>query len=334
MKTVTAVFLPLLLVAWTALPVRSARKGWLVECSSGFALLYPHDLNARLEAQQSRTGFLYRDSYEAQQRSSGGLFTYVLEEPEGSGLQGLRNGLPVILRIGRAVGPRIAVFAGLQFLDRQRKSWLQQTYRVSDRRPDQVTPPGSYVVDTGFPEYCLAARAWMPQLGMTVDLLQKRPWTAGVRLAAGPMFASLRIVESQYYRKTDAGGYFTEWQQVYDMKGKGIGIAVEAAARLALEIMPRLSLYVEGGYALRSGSRFSGPGSTAYQYRDANAAENPLRLQWEEGEWRTRRMELHRDWGDLEYTLSGNDLDSNGNAGKFRLDLSGWQLTVGLALAL
>ncbi len=155
-----------------------------------------------------------------------------------------------------------------------------------------------------------------------------------MRLAAGPMFASLRIVESQYYKKTDAGGYFTEWQQVYDMKGRGVGVAVEAAARLALEIMPRFSLYVEGGYALRSGSRFSGPGSSAYQYRDANAAQNPLQLQWEEGPWRTRRVELHGVGGDVGYTLSGNEFDRNENTGRFRLDLSGWQLAVGLALAL
>ena len=92
------------------------------------------------------------------------------------------------------------------------------------------------------------------------------------------------------------------------MKGKGVGAALEAMARLALPLSPRLGLDIEAGYALRIGSRFSGPGSYEYHYRDANAARDPVRYAWEDGEWRTRRLEVRRLWGDLAYTLSGNDL--------------------------
>jgi hypothetical protein len=313
------------------LPARPTQRSWFVECSAGFALLSPADLNARLEAQQARADFLYRDNYDAQQRLSGGAFTYALEEPAGSGLQGLGNGFPLSLRFGRALGRRAAVFIGLQFLDRSRSSFLQRTYRVSDLRPDQVTPPGAFVVETGFPEYLLAARAWIPQLGLRLDLLRRRPWTAGMRLAIGPMFASLRTLESQYYKRTDADGYWSEWRQVVDMKGRGAAVALEAAARLELEVVPRLSLFAEGGYSLRRGSRFSGPGSFAYQYRDVHAAQNPQRLLWEDAEWRVRRVEIQRDWGSLTYVLSGNDLASYADTGRFRLDLSGWGLAAGLS---
>lgn len=322
------------LAAAAALWAREPRRGWFVEGAAGFSLLAPADLNARAEGQQRRVDFLYREGYEAQQRYSGGAFSVALEEPEGSGLQGLSGGFPVSLRVGRALGPRVAVFAGLQFLDRRKTSWLRQVYRVSDRRPDQVTAPGSYVVEVGFPEYLLAARAWIPQLGVMLDLVQGRSWTASVVLDAGPMLASLRTMELQHYKKTDADGYWTEWQQAYDMKGRGIAVALEAAARLALQILPRLSLRIEGGYALRRGARFSGPGAYAYQYRDANAAQNPQRSQWQDGAWRTRRIELLREWGGLEYTLSGNELAGYPDAEKFRLDLSGWQLSAGFSWAL
>ncbi len=44
--------------------------------------------------------------------------------------------------------------------------------------------------------------------------------------------------------------------------------------------------------------------------------------------------EVQRLWGDLDYTLSGNDLAGYADSEKFRLDLSGAQLSVGLSLAL
>ena len=97
----------------------------------------------------------------------------MLQEAEGSGLKGISGGFPFAMRIGRVLGPRVAVFAGLQYLGRRRTSTLDQDYRVSDRRLDQVTPPGDYRVEIAYPDYFLSARAWIPQLGVTVDLVQK-----------------------------------------------------------------------------------------------------------------------------------------------------------------
>ena len=328
-----AVFAFLLLLGLACrLSAGIARRSWFVEFATAYAALAPGDLNARIEAQQERQEFLYRDGYEALQRVSGGAFSYLLEEAAGSGLQGLHGGLPVTLRIGRAIGARVSLFAGLEFLGRQRTSSLQQTYRVHDLRPDQVTPPGADVIETGFPEYFLSARAWVPQLGMIVEFFRHRSWTGGVRLAAGPMFAAVRILESQHYRKTDADGYWQEWQQVVDMKGRGAGFAADAMARLELALSRRLGLQVEGGYVLRRSSGFSGPGSYEYQYRDMNAARDPVINRWQ-GEWRTRRFELQREWGRLGYILSGNDLGGYADTAGFRLDLSGWRLACGLAVA-
>lgn len=324
----------LFLAAGLALTARARPRGWFVEGAAAFSWLAPGDLNARAQAQQALTDFTYRVGYEAQQRTSAGAFTFSLQEAEGSGLKGISNGFPFALRIGRVLGPRLAVFAGLQFLGRRRTSTLRQDYHVSDRRPDQVTPPGEYRVEIAYPDYFLAARAWIPQLGVMIDLLQKENWTAGVSLVAGPMFASVRTIEAQHYKKTEADGYWIESRYAYDMKGKGVGAAVEAMARLAVPLTPRLSLDLAAGYALRVGSRFSGPGSYEYRYRDSNAARDGVNYFWEEGEWRTRRLEIQRQWGGLAYTLSGNDLAGFADSGKFRLDLSGWQLELGLALNL
>lgn len=324
--------LVLLLVAAAPLGARSSPRSWFVEWAAGFSAIAPRDLNARLEAQRQRAEFLYRDSYEAQQRYSGGAFTYELEE-DGPGLRALRGGLPLALRVGRALSGRVSLFAGLQFLGRRKSSSLRQVFRISDLRPDQVSVPGAYVVETGFPGYFLSARAWMPQLGVIVDLFRRRAWSGAIRFAAGPMFAAVRIREMQHFRMTEADGYWSEWQQAIDMSGKGTGLAAEATARLSLALTPRLRALVEAGYALRRGSSFSGPGAYAYQYRDANAAQDPQGSRWQ-GEWRTLEVTLQRSWGSLGYMLSGNDLGSDPAARGFRLDLSGWQLSAGLALAL
>ena len=334
MKKNIAAFMLLFLATDAAWAAGGRPRGWFVAGSAAFSWLAPGDLNARAQAQQALTDFAYRAGYEAQQRLAAGSFTYVLQEAEGSGLKGIRGGFPFALRAGRVIGPRLAVFAGLEFLGRRQTSMLRQDYRVSDRRPDQVTPPGDYRVEIAYPDYFLAARAWIPQWGVALDLVQKKNWTAGVSLAAGPMFASVRTIEAQHYKKTDADGYWTESRYVYDMKGKGIGVAVDAMARLALPLSSRLSLDLAAGYALRVGSRFSGPGSYAYQYRDANAARDAVGYLWADGEWRTRQLEIQRLWGKLAYTLSGNDLAGYADSESFRLDLSGWQLAVGVALAL
>jgi hypothetical protein len=329
-----ALLMLFLLAAGLAPAARCRQRGWFITGAAAFSWLAPGDLNARALAQQALTDFTYRAGYEAQQRAAAGAFSYVLEESEASGLKGIHDGFPLALRIGRILSPRVAVFAGLQYLGRRRTSTLDQDYHVSDRRPDQVTPPGDYRVEIAYPDYFLAAQAWMPQLGVMVDLLQKKNWTAGVSLAAGPMFAALRTIEAQHLKKTEADGYWTESRTVYDMKGKGVGAAMEAMARLALPLTRRLSLDLAAGYALRIGARFSGPGSYEYHYRDANAVRDPVRYYWEEGEWRTRHLEARRLWGDLAYTLSGNDLAGTADSGKFRLDLSGWQLAFGLTLNL
>lgn len=328
-----AAFMLLFLALGPALPASEQPRGWFVEGALGFSFLSPGDLNARPEGQQALTDFTYRAGYEALQRSAGGAFTYSLAQAEGSGLEGIDNGFPIALRVGRVLGPRVAAFVGLQFIGRRRTSALLQDYLVRDRRPDQVTP-GDYRVEIAYPDYFLAASAWVPQLGVTVDLARKKKWTAGMRLAAGPMFAALRTIETQHILRTEADGYWTESRHVYDMKGRGVGVALEALARLALPLSPRLGLDIGAGYALRRGSRFSGPGSYEYQYRDANAARDPLRYNWEGGAWRTRRLEAQRLWGNLGYTLSGNDLAGYADSETFSLDLSGAQLSIGLSLAL
>jgi hypothetical protein len=334
MKKVVSFFL--LLLFPTGVLVLRAGTGshrWFIEGSLSGALLNPSGLNARADAQERQTAFNYRDNFEWARRSAGGTFSYTLEEPAGSGLPRIHSGFPVTLRIGRAVAPRVAVFAGLQFLDRGRTSTLQQAYEVSDRRPDQVSP-GDYELSIAYPGFFMKARAWLPQLGVRFDLLQRRSWTGGVRLAAGPMFAALRLIEERRYKRTDADGYWSESRYRFDMKGSGTGAAAEAAVFLALAVSPRLQLALEGGYALRTGTRFSGPGTYESQRRDANAAEDPTRSQWEKGDWRTQAAEAHQPWGDLYTTLPGNYFAGAPNAGKFRLDLSGWQLALGLKFAL
>jgi hypothetical protein len=305
---------------------------WFLEGSLAGALIDPGGLNARAEAQERQTAFNYRENFEWARRSAGGYFSYALEEPSGSGLPRIRSGFPVTLRVGRSVAPRVAVFAGLQFLTRGRSSTLHQDYEVSDRRPDQVSP-GDYELSIAYPDFFVEAQAWLPQLGVRFDLLRRRSWTGGVRLAAGPMFASLRLIEERLYKRTESDGYWSESRYRLDMKGRGTGAAVEASGFLGLAISARLQLALECGYAYRTGARFSGPGTYESQRRDANATEDPTRSRWDEGDWRTQAAEAHQPWGDLYTTLPGNYFSDSQDKGNFRLDLSGWQLALVLRYA-
>ncbi len=147
------------------------------------------------------------------------------------------------------------------------------------------------------------------------------------------MFAALRVLEVQRYRLMEADGYWSEWQQVYDLRGRGSGIAAEAMARLRLDLSRQLALHVKGGYALRRAGRFSGPGHYEDQTRGRNAAQNALQQEWQ-AEWRVWREGLQREWGGIEYDLSGNDAGASTASRRFLLDLSGWELAAGVSLAL
>ena len=333
MKKTALILLALLQGGVVAPAAGTPCRRWFVEASLAGALLDPSGLNERADAQERLTAFNYRENYEWARRSGGGAFSYTLDEPAGSGLARIRAGVPVTVRLGRAVSRRVAVFVGLQFLARGRASTLQQSFQVSDRRPDQVMP-GDFAVSISYPDFFLRARAWIPLLGATFDLVKRRSWTGGVRLAAGPMFASLRIIEQRLLRKTEADGYWSESRYRFDMKGRGTGAAADAAVFLALAVSPRLALAVEGGYALRAAARFSGPGAYESQRRDPNATEDPVRSQWPKGEWLTQPGEAHQPWGDLYYAQPGNYFAGTANEKKFRLDLSGWQLALGLRFAL
>jgi len=116
MKRMMALFMLLFLAAGLAPAARNRQRGWFIAGAAAFSRLAPGDLNARALAQQALTDFTYRAGYEAQQRAAAGAFTYVLREAEGSGLKGISGGFPFAMRIGRVLGPRVAVFAGLQFL--------------------------------------------------------------------------------------------------------------------------------------------------------------------------------------------------------------------------
>lgn len=329
-KTITVLLLCLL--GGAAALRAGARPGrWFIEGALAGALIDPVGLNARADAQEKLTAFTYLENYEWARRVSARYFSFTLEEPDGSGLERIRGALPVTVRVGRVVAPRVAVFAGLQFLARSRASGLQQFFEVSDRRPDQVTP-GDFAVSVAYPDFFLAVRAWIPQLGAKVELIHKRSWTGGIRLAAGPMFSSLRVIEKRVVKRTDADGYWTESRYRFDMKGRGMGAAAEGAVFLALAVLPRLELALEAGYSLRVGTRFSGPGTHESQRRDANAAEDPVRSQWQDGKWLTLPGESHQLWGDLYYAQPGNYASGSGE--NFRLDLSGWQLAVGFSFAL
>ena len=110
-------------------------------------------------------------------------------------------------------------------------------------------------------------------------------------------------------------------------RGEGIGLAVELGLRFDKTLSGRLSTFLEAGYAYR---RVEGPtGSGAEVTVDG-------RRQWE-GEWGIRDERIDTPWGAVDVERPTNDWPPDGRLSpsrQFDLDLSGFQLRVGLTLAL
>lgn len=307
-------------------------KGFFLEFSAAYSNLNPRDLNALAEARQGYFDLSFRTQREYLHQIYGNAFAYSMEETTGSGLKQIRNGFPLNLRIGYRPGPRISLYAGVQLIHRAQESYLQQTYEIEDSRPDQVNT-SSYTQEAGYPDFMLAVRAWIPQVGIRLDLIEGPAWSGGVWLAAGPMFASIRAIEEYYSKTSYSDGYWNEYSQIYDMKGAGTGFDIEGGIRILYSLNSRLSVSLEGGYAWRRAGGFHGPGHYEAQSRDSNAAENCTIYDWE-GSWYILKYKYAQLWGELTYSVPGNYFNSSSNTDSFLLDLSGLQLAVGLVFFL
>lgn len=289
------------------------QKKLQVELYGGIAAIAPGDLNSIPEFYSAFFPFYYIDRYDYY-RDVGYIQDYETEL-EGR-FRSLRWGFPAGIRVRYRVSSFLDLSLGVRGLWGSIASRFSSDIRLIDL--DGTASDLSSIYDP----LRISASGIMPLLGLHV----RRSLPAGIGieafLAGGPLFGRIAYVRQIYNEigETTPRSYLEE-------KGRGFGIALEAGVRFEARVGRDLSVFVETGYAYQTAGAFKGEGLL----RSASGEET-----WE-GKWGMKDDYLADYWGTQSLLRASNSWPTQDAPlwrRDFRLDLSGAQARVGIAIRL
>jgi hypothetical protein len=327
-------FVCFLIVVLLAAPlVRASQedgKKLQVELFGGFSTLNPKDLNGRAQYDRLYEDFYTELRYGYYHDAYGNFVTYS-GRVDGE-FNEIKRALPVGLRLKYNLTPALAVSLGFKYLSDKRDSRVTYEYDVRMIAPDAVQFYDEFTLLQENSPYSISAKAYIPMVGIHYRLGKVRFLNLEAYLAAGPMFARCEFMRRRYASSLDSYEYQTETDSSLEMSGKGTGLALEAGIQVNLKLFQNVSLLMEGGYAYQMAWSISGPGSSETTTRDSNMAGYTDSASWD-GRWTMAEGYLENEWGRFSYSYPTGQAGT-GNAGDFRLDLSGAQVRIGLSFRL
>ena len=300
-----------------------------VELWGGFSLLNPADLNLMAGYYDGYRNFIYDQQYDFLQNAYPDYFSYTVDRSAESSLQKIKYGFPFGMRLTYALSRSLGISLGLQYIGQSRLSSSTTLYQIEDSSLGllQTTPQQ---VEVRYPDFFLSVSAWIPQIGIHLARPLGKKLQVGGYLTVGPLLAGCHSVVETQYRSVYVNGYWTERYYLLEMKGNGIGLALDLGARLDFDLNRRWALFLEAGYAWRRTGEISGSGRNQSLYRDSNSTQDLVEQSWE-GVWRTMDAYFLRNWGEWRASYYGNYFSDSAETGRFILDLSGFQIKTGLS---
>ena len=311
---------PLIIQANSAEKELAPFKKFQIELFGGYAPLDPSDMNLYVDYDNRMQDFSY-DSYLEYLQSNGDIRSWTKHQSEKR--KKLKNAFPLGGRLKYFFNRTIAISVGFKYLSDQQNEDLSFQYTRQEWDDRQ------YIELTDYVPYSLSAEAYIPMLGIHILTAIKGPLMFEGYLIGGPMFVKCQYLSSWTYEWWIHGPDY-DWLTFQstgflEANGSGTGIALELGGRLNYPVMKNLGIFLEGGYAYQVAKNISGKGSEIID--DNNTS-------WD-GRWRIKEEHIAAPWGemDLEWPTNYWPNDSNdGKARNFELDLSGFQLRLGLSL--
>jgi len=310
------------LIGITVFPARAVEnetRRWSLELFDGFAGLGLGDFNLLAESDQGLREFLYDDFLE-DLAARGEILSW--EARADQDFPRLRWSLPFGARLRFQVRDGLSLSLGYRRLARENSSDPSFSYTRNSGRDFSQTE------EIVYQEYALSVAGSIPQIGIHVRLVRWGDFGIEIYTVGGPLYAECRFVRDRIYNwsETWQGSTYTvfESRDRLEEEGDGVGVALEAGLRLNLVLSGRLSGFMESGWASQVVGSISGPGRETILGDTAS---------WE-GEWEIRREVVTTTWGEYEYLYPSNlqpRPSTTMSQSDFRLDLSGFQLRLGLA---
>jgi hypothetical protein len=290
-----------------------AQKRLQVELYGGLAAIAPSDLNSIPESLAAYFRFYYVDRYD-HYRKVGYIRDY--ETKSEGRLRSLRMGFPVGVRVRYRVASFLELSLGVRGFWGSVDSTYTTDVRVINR--DGHRSDLRRVYDP----LKISASGITPLFGL--HLRRKVGNRIGLEafLAGGPFFGSIL-----YSRKSHSESSGAVSDSFLEEKGRGVGIALDGGLRLETPVSRDLALFIETGYAFQSAGGFKGEGLL----RTGSGQQT-----WE-SEWGMKEDYLADYWGTLGLLTASNSWtteDTPLRRRDFRLDLSGVQVRLGIAVRL
>ena len=286
---------------------------WQIEAVGGFVSLAADALNSRVAYD---TAFInYLSTAQIQQQHEGEL----LQVTEAN---------PIAVRMLRRLSRHWSVGAGFSFFTTQQPSSASASYRytVIDPRAQEYQREFSQTLSVD--PLVLTVHDYLPHGVVRYDVVLAKRLQLGASLHAGWVVADCEIARTQ---GTQGGFYPTSRLVELAMTGRGGGLAGEAFLSAQLSLARRLGLVLEGGYALHQVKKVTGAQHTTVQIQDGEATAVELeQASQSEGRWVSQPVTVQTSSGSWQGSVPA--IGTQGSP--FTLNLSGWQVRVGVSFGL
>ncbi len=297
-----------------------SHKKFQIEFYGGYTTLNPSDLNLFVSYDNGIQTFSY-DAYLDYLQTNNQIQSWTKSQDQER--QKIKNAFPLGARLKYHLNTTIAVSLGFKYLTSTHESDIELQYTRTDFDNEQ------YRENLLYSPYLLSTRAYIPLLGIHMMKKIKNALTMEGYLAGGPMYVECRFLSDWNYEWWIQGTNYNwltfQSSGMLEEKGSGTGIAMDVGGRVGYPLFKGLGIFLEGGYAYQVAKNISGDG---IEVRDDSTET------WS-GRWGIRRENISAPWGDLVLDLPNNYWPTNSDSKKlreFELDLSGFQLRLGLSL--
>ena len=296
-----------------AQPSAGVPPKWQVEAVGGLAFIIAGDLNSRVEYDTTLINYL--GTAQAQQQHEGELLQ-------------LTDAHPIAVRVLRRLSRHWSVGAGFSFFTTQQSSSASASYRytVIDPRAQEYQREFSQTLSVD--PLVLTVHDYLPHGVVRFDVALMRRLQMGASLHAGWLVADCEIARTQ---ATQGGFYPTSRRVELAMTGRGGGLAGEALITARLALARRLGLLLEGGYALHQVKNVTGTQNSTVQIQDGEATAVELeQVSQSDGRWMNQPATVQTSGGPWQGSVPA--IGTQGTP--FTLNLSGWQVRVGVSFGL
>ena len=297
-----------------------------LELYGGFSMLNPRDLNQQADYDTINEEFYHEWKYIYYDLLLGDNFTYS-SQVEGE-LKRIKNALPWGLRLRYSLNPSLSFSIGFKYLSKRQDSQVAYQYEVRSLNPYDLFYYDEFSAASESSPYSLSVKGFVPMVGIHYKIKGNRFLAFEGYLTIGPLLAECSHTRQQRYYELNSYGYWYEQNVSYEIKGKGLGAAVDTGVRMNINVVKNIDLFIECGYAILKAYNFSGPGSKETVFNDVNSSGFTETTSWE-GKWDIIHREFNSPWTQWNANFPSNEYGTD-NTG-FVLDLSGFQVRMGIS---